>query len=339
MMTGRADLPLVSVIVAMRDEEAFIGKCLDSLAQQDYPQDLLEILVIDGRSTDSSREIVQAQQRRMPNLSLLDNERRISPVAFNIGIRQARGEVVTIVSAHSYLAPDYLSRCVEYLGQTDADCVGGPIETIGGTDTAKAIALSMSSPFGVGDALFRYSQEEGFVDTLAFGAYRREVFERVGLFDEALVGSEDDEFNYRLRSQGGKLLLTPAIKSFYYGRGSLRGLCRQYFSYGLGKMRVVARHPRLVRPRHFIPSLLVLALVLFALLSLIRPLFLLLLAVTVASYLTASLLASLPIARRHGWRFLILLPLAFACLHLSYGAGFLLGIPRFLAARIRRAWA
>ncbi|HEM62625.1 MAG TPA: glycosyltransferase family 2 protein, partial [Chloroflexi bacterium] len=224
-MTKQGDRPLVSVIVAMRNEERFIERCLDSLMEQDYPQELLEVLVVDGRSTDASREIVQAKQQTMTSLLLLDNERRVSPVAFNIGIREARGEILTIISAHSYLAPDYISRCVDYLNTADADCVGGPIQTVGEGDVARAIALAMSSPFGVGDALFRYSQEETYVDTLAFGAYRREVFERVGLFDEELVGSEDDEFNYRLRSAGGKLLLTPAIRSFYHGRGSFGALC------------------------------------------------------------------------------------------------------------------
>ncbi len=329
-MDGQSDLPLVSAIVAMRNEEAFIEKCLNSLAEQDYPVELLEILVVDGRSTDRSREIVSAMQENMPNLRLLDNEKRISPVAFNIGIREARGEVLTIISAHSYLASDYVSRCVEYLAKTDADCVGGPIETIGETDTARAIALAMSSPFGVGDALFRYSGREQYVDTLAFGAYRRDVFQRVGLFDEELVGSEDDEFNYRLRSQGGKLFLTPAIRSFYYGRSSLRALCRQYFSYGRGKVRVMRRHPGQVRLRHFIPALFVLSLLVSGPLALISPWFALLFGAIVGCYVLVSLLVAFNIARKEGWRCLPLLPAAFACLHLSYGTGFLWGLVRYL---------
>jgi succinoglycan biosynthesis protein ExoA len=332
-MTARSDLPLVSAIVAMRNEEAYIERCLVSLAEQDYPAELLEVLVVDGRSTDRSREIVSAMQKSMPNLRLLDNERRISPVAFNIGVENAQGQVLIIIGAHSYLAPDYVSRCVEYLENTDADCVGGPIETIGETSAAKAIALAMSSPFGVGDASFRYSAREQYVDTLAFGAYRREVFERVGLFDPQLVGSEDDEFNYRLRSHGGKLLLTPAIRSFYYGRASLKTLCQQYFRYGLGKIRVVEKHPRQARLRHFIPALFVGSMVVSAILSLVSPWFALLLAAIVASYLLASILVSFSIAAREGWHYLPLLPLAFACLHLSYGTGFLAGVLRFLVQR------
>jgi succinoglycan biosynthesis protein ExoA len=322
--------PLVSVIVAMRNEEGFIGRCLDSLAAQDYPHESLEVLVLDGRSTDNSREIVSSMVGMVPDLRLLDNEKTVSPAAFNMGINEARGEVVTIISAHCYLAPDYVSSCVEYLHETGADCVGGPIETVGESDTARAIALAMSSPFGVGDALFRYSEQESYVDTLAFGAYRREVFERVGLFDEELVGSEDDEFNYRLRSEGGKLFLTPAIKSFYHGRSSFRALVQQYFRYGLGKVRVMRRHPGQARLRHFIPALFVLCLVLSIALSFFSPWFGLLFAAIVGCYVLASLLVAASIARKEGWRFLLLLPLAFACLHLSYGTGFLVGVARFL---------
>ena len=329
-MDKQTTLPLVSVLIAMRNEEAFIGRCLNSLAVQDYPAELLEILVIDGKSSDRSREIVSEMKGKLPNLHLLDNERQISPVAFNIGINNAKGEILTIISAHCYLTSDYISRCVEYLAETGADCVGGPIETIGENRTAEAIALAMSSPFGVGDALFRYSQEEQYVDTLAFGAYRRDVFERIGFFDEELAGSEDDEFNYRLRRHGGKLFLAPAIRSFYYGRTSLRDLWTQYFRYGFGKVRVVQRHPRLVGVRHLIPAVFVAGLVTTAVLSPFSPLLALLFALIVCSYVLISLALSVRIAARNGWQYLPLLPLAFACLHFAYGTGFLLGLVHFL---------
>ncbi len=329
-MGEETQIPLVSVIVAMRDEEAFIGKCLTSLAKQDYPAELLEVLVIDGRSTDRSREIVSAMSAELPSLLLLDNERKVAPVAFNIGINNARGEILTIVSAHCCLAPDYISRCVEYLTKTNAECVGGPIESIGETRIAKAIALALSSPFGVGDAVFRYSQREQYVDTLAFGAYRRDVFDRIGLYDEELVGNEDDELNYRLRRHGGKLFLTPGIRSFYYVRASLPALWKQYFRYGFGKVRVVRKHPSLVRFRHLIPALFVACLVISALLTLFSRLFALLFAFIVGSYLSLSFLFSLRIAARKGWKYLPVLPVAFACLHVAYGIGFLTGLVRFI---------
>jgi glycosyltransferase involved in cell wall biosynthesis len=322
-------LPLVSVIIAMRNEEAFIGKCLTSVAEQDYPAELLEVLVIDGRSTDRSREVVSAMTALLLNLRLLDNQKRVAPVAFNIGINNAHGQVLTIISAHCYLASDYISRCVEYLAKTGAECVGGPIRSIGETRTAKAIALGMSSPFGVGDAHFRYSQKEHYVDTLAFGAYRRGVFDQVGLFDEELVGNEDDEFNYRLRRDGGKLFLTPAIKSFYYSRASLRALWKQYFQYGFGKVRVVQKHPTLVKFRHLIPALFVASLMVTALLGFFSPTFATLFVLIVGSYLLLSFLFSLRIASKRGWQHLPILPLAFACLHVAYGTGFLKGLVYF----------
>ncbi len=323
-------LLLVSVIVPMRNEEAFIGKCLTSLAEQDYPAELLEVIVIDGRSTDRSREIVSSMAAELPSLRLLDNERKVAPVAFNIGINEARGEILTIISAHCYLASDYISRCVEYLAKTGAECVGGPIETVGETRTAKAIALAMSSPFGVGDALFRYCQREQYVDTLAFGAYCRDVFDRVGPFDEELIGNEDDEFNYRLRRFGGQLFLTPAIRSYYRSRASLRALWKQYLSYGFGKVRVMRKHPRLVRLRQLIPALFVGSLIIAALLSPFSPLFVLLFVFIVGSYLLLSFLFSLRISLREGRQYLPILPLAFACLHVAYGTGFLMGLVHFV---------
>jgi glycosyltransferase involved in cell wall biosynthesis len=335
-MSAGNQLPLVSAIIAMRNEEAFIGQCLTSLAEQDYPAGQLEVLVIDGRSSDRSREIASDMRAKLTNLRLLDNEQKVAPVAFNIGINNARGQILTIISAHCYLAPDYVSRCVEYLGQTGADCVGGPIESIGETATARAIALALSSPFGVGDALFRYSRREQYVDTLAFGAYRRDVFDRVGLFDEELVGNEDDELNYRLRRYGGKLFLAPAIKSFYHSRATLRALWKQYFNYGFGKVRVVRKHPSLVKLRHLVPALFVTTLIVSALLGLVSSLFARLFALVAGGYLLLSVLFSVRIARREGWRYLPVLPLAFACLHLAYGTGFLKGLLYFTLLRRRR---
>jgi len=188
----------------------------------------------------------------------------------------------------------------------------------------------------VGDALFRYSQEEQYVDTLAFGAYRRDVFERVGLFDERLAGSEDDEFNYRLRRRGGKLFLTPAIRSFYYGRASLSDLWSQYFRYGFGKVRVVQKHPALVRLRHLIPGVFVVSLVITAALSPFNSLFALRFTLVLGSYALISLALSVRIAASEGWRYLPLLPLAFACLHAAYGTGFLVGLGHFLLVGKRR---
>jgi succinoglycan biosynthesis protein ExoA len=327
---------MVSVVIAMRNEENYIARCLQSAIDQDYPREQMEILIVDGMSTDNSRSIVSGFAGRYPNVRLLDNEKKIAPAAFNLGIKNARGSIVAIIGAHCSLAPDYLSNCVHYLSTREADCVGGPIENIGEGFWGQAISLTMSSPFGVGDAHFRYSHQERYVDTLAFGAYRREVFDKIGLFDEKLVRNQDYDLNYRLRKAGGKILLTPAIKSRYYTRSSLRRLCSQYLQYGFWKVRMLRKHPCSVRVRQLAPPLFVLALLLSGALSAISSLAAWVFALVTASYLSLSLASSLSIAARRGWRYLPILPVIFACLHLSWGLGFLYSLVRLTFQRLTR---
>jgi hypothetical protein len=192
----------------------------------------------------------------------------------------------------------------------------------------------MSCPFGVGDARFRYSEKEQYVDTVAFGAYRREVFDQIGLFDEELVGAEDDEFNYRLRARGGRILLSPEIRSRYVGRSSLASLWKQYYSYGDAKVSVMQRHPHQMRWRQFVPPAFVTAVVgglILAVLGIRWPLW-----TVVGSYLTANLAVSLYLSSRAGLRYLAILPLAFATLHMAYGTGFLRGLVHLVGSRYER---
>ena len=208
--------------------------------------------------------------------------------------------------------------------------LSGPIHSISQSFLGKAISLAMSSPFGVGNALFRYSHREQYVDTVAFGAYRREVFDEVGPYDEHLVYNEDDEFNSRLRARGGKIFLTPAIESYYHTRRSLPRLWEQYFRYGLGKVSVIQRHPQAAMLRHFVPFAFVSTLLGSGVLGLFSPVLLRVCLLVLASYLAASLLFSLRISARNGWEHLPVLPAAFACLHFSYGLGFLVGLLRLV---------
>ena len=248
-----ASAPLVTVVVPVYNDRTHLRQCLDSLIQSDYPAGQLEVLVVDGGSDDGSQSMVLQLAEQGEVIRLLHNPRRITAAGANIGIQHAAGDVIIILSAHSYVASDFIRQSVRYLYQTGASCVGGPIHSISDSFVGKAIALAMSSPFGVGNALFRYSRHEQYVDTVAFGAYRRKVFHKIGLYDENLVYNEDDEFNSRLRERGGKIFLTPAIQSFYYTRPSLRRLWRQYYHYGLGKVRVIQRHRHVAMTRHFVP--------------------------------------------------------------------------------------
>jgi len=324
------DDPTVTVIMPVRNEGTFVERSLVAVLAQDYPRDRMEVLIADGISTDATRDLVSTLARRRPDLSLriLDNTGRRVASGLNVGLNCAKGDVVIRVDGHTVIAPDYVRECVEHLKRTGADNVGGRMDAVGEGTFGRAVALATSSPFGVGGARFHYSDEEEWVDTVYMGAWPREVFYRIGLFDEEQVRNQDDEFNYRLLSHGGRILLSPRIKSKYYNRSTVRSLWRQYFQYGYWKVRVMQKHPRQMRPRHFIPALFVgvlLVTLIFSPLSFIsRYLFLLI----AGSYLIANVAASI-ITRPRDWKVFPLLPIAFATLHFSYGFGFLAGLARF----------
>ena len=333
------NLPFVTVLMPIRNEGDFIERSLGSVLAQDYPSNRMEVIVIDGMSNDATRETIRQVIRRQnaalqgipsSRITILENPSKIVPAAMNLGLPRARGTVIIRVDGHCEILPDYVYRCVEALGETDVDCVGGPILTQGESPAAKAIAAAQSSSFGVGGATFRTGTKVSReVDTLAFGAYRRAVFERIGLFDEELIRNQDDEFNYRLRSRGGRILLSPRIQSRYYSRATIPSLCRQYYQYGLWKVRVAQKHPSQMRIRHFLPALLVTTLFVGAPIGFLSTTVFRLWLVSVAGYSLANAAASLWSSRSAGLSTLPLLPIAFASLHLSYGLGFLTGLIRF----------
>lgn len=295
-------LPLVSVILAVRNEAAHLPRCLMALARQTYPSERLELLIVDGGSTDSSVAIARAFTRNWATASLLDNAARLTPAGFNTGIRAARGDVIVILGARAAITPDFITESVAALARTGADAVGGVVESRpagdGSAVVAGAVALALRSPFGVGDARYRYTTVEQETDTVNYGAYRRDVFERIGLFDETLQWVEDDEFNYRLRAAGGRLVVSPRIKVVYQPRASLAALGRQQFRWGLNKPKVARRHPAQMRPRHAVPALFVATVALSAGgAPLFRPARRLLAAVLTAYALAAALAALLAVRR------------------------------------------
>lgn len=322
--TEATGLPLVSVIMPICNEEEHIESCLDAILAQDYPADRFDVLVVDGMSEDRTRKIVvDGYVGGYPNVRLLNNPQRIVPTALNLGIRAAQGDIIIRVDGHTTIAPDYVRQCVTALERTEADNVGGRMDAEAPGYFGKAVALATSSPFGVGNARFHYSHKQEWVDTVYMGAYRRGVFDRIGLFDEELVRNQDDEFNYRLRAHGGRILLCPQIRSRYTNRSSPQELWRQYFEYGYWKVRVLQKHPRQMRWRQFVPPLFVLALLGVLGLSawgVFWPL-----ALIAGSYLMASLW----IAVRSGLRYLAVLPVVFLILHVSWGTGFLAGLGHF----------
>jgi glycosyltransferase involved in cell wall biosynthesis len=326
-MSERAEMPFVSVVVPMRNERGYIERCLHSLADQDYPRNRYEVIVVDGNSTDGSKEAAEQFLGTVPGLRVLENAGRNTARGVNIGLAFARGDVIARIDAHAEVAIDFLVESVAALERSQADVVGGPIKTVGEGGAGEAVAVAVSSPFGVGNAVFRYSQREQWTDTVAFPAYRRDVFDRMGPFAE-IEGGEDDEFHYRIRNAGLKILLTPAIRSTYFARRSYWSLAKQYFAYGQAKVVVLSRHPRRTRLRQLVPAAFVVALVLSGILAFAGGYFVIPLVGIVLAYAIASIGAAVYLASKHGWGKVWRLPIAFACMHLSYGAGFLVGMFR-----------
>jgi len=332
--------PFVTTIIPMCNEERYITRCLDSVLTNDYQKGRLETLAIDGMSTDRSRDIVQDYANRYPFLHLLDNPKRIVPAALNIGIREAKGEIIIRMDAHALYAPDYIRRCVELLETMEAANVGGLQRAVGTDYISKAIAIAITTPFGIGNAYFRYAEKEMSVDTVYLGAWRKSTLEALGGFNEEWVINEDYELNYRLRKAGGKILLSPKIRCWYYVRPSLTKLVQQYFRYGFWKVKTLVTYPDSLRWRQLSPPTLVVAL----LLSLgILPINQMSGIAVPALYLSANLVASIWIASRREWKYLPLLPVVFATIHLGWGIGFLTallkwGIPRLTLSSLVKAF-
>jgi len=326
----RAAMPLVSVVMPVRNEENYIEAALRSVLTQDYPGDRMEVIVADGMSNDGTRDVVRSFQAQYENVKLIENPGRIAPTGLNAALQVAKGSIIVRIDGHCEPAPDYVSRCVQHLQDENVDGVGGPIDTVGESFVAEAIAVAMSSSFGVGGSAFRTIKDRAMrVETIPFPAYTRQAIQKVGLYDEQLVRNQDDEYNYRLIKLGGTLLLTPDVRSRYFSRASLRSLWRQYFQYGFWKVRVMQKHPHQMRWRQFAPPALVATLIA----SLIAAAWAwpgrMALPLVVGMYLAALLFGTVWTAHKTGWKYAWLLPLVFGTLHLSYGCGFIVGLMKF----------
>lgn len=325
----------VSVVIPCRNEEKYIGKCIEAFINQTYPKELFEVLVCDGFSDDSTRSIVKEYAKLNGNIILLDNEGLSAPKGMNKGIEYSKADIIIIFGAHAYPDKDFIKNNVEALEKEEVGCAGGPIKTVSENDTGKAVALAMSSPFGVGNALFRYAQKETYVDTVAFGAYRKEVLNSIGYFDDELVRNQDDELNYRVCKAGYKILLSPKIKSVYYSRGSLRKLWKQYYQYGFWKVRVMQKHGKTASMRHLVPMFFVLANIFGAVLGIFFKPILALWLLELILYLSCDLVCSFKLAKKQ-LGLMKYLPLIFPILHISYGLGFINGIIGFYILKSKK---
>lgn len=333
--------PFVSAIIPCRNERAYIAACLESVIRSDYPKDRLEILVADGMSDDGTREVIREYLTRDDRVKLLDNPKRILAAAWNTGIRAARGEIIVALNAHTTFPPDYIPTCVRHLDQfPDAAYVGGVVKTLPQHDTAlgRALALAVSHRFGVGGSRFRTGAASPvWADTAAFGGYRKALFDEIGLFNEELVRSQDMELHLRFKKAGKKILLVPAMVGEYYTRTRVTAYLRYCFINGLWLTLPLRFSPYMLSPRHSVPMVFVLALALSGLGGLLDSRIWLVTAITAVLYAVASLGASLAIAwQRRDVRYFLLMPFAFAALHVLYGIGTFVGLVQAVCSR--RFW-
>ena len=349
--------PTISVILPVRNEAKRISECLNSIVNQDFPEDKIEILAIDGMSTDGSWEILCAQQKKYANFRLIINPRKSVTAALNIGIHEALGQFIVRCDAHAAYALDYLSSCIAVAEATGAGNVGGHVRALpgGSSSMAHAIMLAHESPFGLGGARFRTRQHEGFVETVWLGCYRKELFGKVGGYNELLPRSEDIELNARLRRAGYTCYLSKNIRAWYYCRPNLRSLFWQRLNDGIGIVRTLQVNRSAVKPRHLIPLLFLSSIGVLAMLSAFRlPRLILtgelsLYGIASMSFALQSFFTELrreedkkndgmksapkkPIAA-------LMLPAVFGTLHSAYGLGSLIGLFTlpFFVCRVNKA--
>jgi glycosyltransferase involved in cell wall biosynthesis len=320
-----AVLPSVSIVVPCRNEQHYIAECLDSILACDYPQDRLEVLVVDGMSDDGTRPVLADYSARHPLIRVVDNPQRITPVALNLAIRAARGDVIVRMDAHVVYPKNYVSRLVAALDEFGADNVGAVLRTLPANQSpmGRAIAIGMSHPFGVGTSYFRIGTDQPrWVDTIAFFCVRRQTFDRVGLFDEELIRHQDGEFNARLIGAGGRILLIPDIVSYYYARSTLRQVGRMFYQYGYFKPLVAKKLGRFMTVRQLIPPGFVLALATTAIGALVWKPALILFGLVAGSYALVVGGCALQTALKQGPWTGLALAAVLPVIHVSYGTGF-----------------
>lgn len=318
------ETPLVSVTMVVYNEERFIARSLDQVLSQDYPN--IEVIVIDGRSTDRTREIVQEYEARHANVHLVDNPKRFCATGMNLGILASKGEVITRVDGHCEVDKDFVRQGVELLQEhPEAWCVGGPTRHEGRNLVGKAVAMAMQHPAAVGGATHRFPNFEGYSDGVQFPAFRRWIFDRVGLFDEAMVRTEDDELSFRITQAGGKTYLSPRVRYKYYVRDTFGKLFQQYSQYAFWRIPVFRKHRRPTSVRQMVPLLFfTLMLALLVVGTVLRqPIVALALP---ALYLTALLAIGVTMIPRVGFKVACLVPLAILTIQVAYAWGMAYGL-------------
>lgn len=322
--------PFVSILIPVKDEQGYISQCLDSICRNDYPYDRLEVLVIDGCSTDNTIVEVNGFLSRLKNLKLLSNKHETVPFALNKGIKTAKGDVLMWLCGHAVYCNDYISTCIELLSETGAASVGGLVIPKGRGRVGRAIAGALTSPLGNGNAIYRSGANPGWVDTVMGGCWLRSSVEQVGGFEEGWTRNQDSKFNTRLKEAVGGIYFNPSIWCYHYVRESLWELAVQYFEYGFWRFKTIMAHPGSIKLRQLAAPTLLLGLCFSLLIS--SRLFVL----AVFSYLLILLLGAVLNKHPMSIRERLLMPAVFTVIHFSWGAGFLCSLASSMIGRFRQ---
>ena len=328
MMVDDNPEPAVSIVVPCRNERDHIEAALQSILAQDPPLGGFEVIVADGMSSDGTRDILDSLAREDPRLRIIDNPGLSAPCARNVGIRESRGRHIAIMDAHAEYAPDYIRACIEILeDHPDILCSGGPISSQGTTLFGRAVAAAMSHPVGIGNAKHRLPEYEGYAEGACFPVFRRETFDKFGLFDETLIRNQDDEFNFRIARQGGKIFISHRARCIYHVRETPSQLFKQYFQYGYWRVAVLRKHNVPASLRQLAPIGFLCLLIASLIVSLTLPGWLRLTgAVIPLAYLSILCAVGARIAAREGIPVGLQFPIAAAAMHLAYSGGFIFGI-------------
>jgi succinoglycan biosynthesis protein ExoA len=320
--------PATTVTIAMPayNEENYIETCIASVQAQDYPRELIEILVADGRSTDKTRDILARLGMDDPRIRIIDNPERLQAAGLGKMVKAAQGDVIVRMDVHCEYAPDYVRKCVETLEQTGAENVGGAQRAKAKTFFQRALCAALTSPLGVGGASYRSADAEGFVDTVFLGAFRRRVFETVGMWDPKAITNEDTELNQRILESGGTIFLSRDIVVHYYPRDSLRTLAKQYFKYGRGRARTLLKLGRFTNIRPAIPFFMVTGGAAMLAMPPLWPLA----PVAIATYALATGAEAVRVGREVGAQAIPTVWSIFPVLHVSHGIGFAAGLWQYL---------
>jgi len=322
---------MLTIICPIYNEEKYIARCIESIMQQDYPKDDLEVLFVDGMSKDRTREIIASYLPQCPYLRVLDNPQQIVPPAMNIGIREAKGDIIIRLDAHAFFPVNYFSELVKNLVELKADNVGGVCRTLPVSDTVvcKSIANVLSSSFGMGNSHFRVGAKDVMeVDTVPFGCFHRELFDRIGYFDEELIRNQDDEFNGRIIKNGGKIYLLPQLVIDYFARDTIGKVYKMFYQYGLFKPLVNKKLGSPATIRQFFPLVFVLGLIVGPFFGFVSPWFLVSYAGVLFAYFGIATMFSLRDTKN--LKQILIQDWTYFVVHFAYGWGYINGLWKLL---------